>query len=235
MFHFKKFSLSDDKSSMKVGTDGVLLGIAVKANNAMRILDVGTGCGLIALMLAQKSKAAIDALDIDRQSCQQAYDNFQLSPWENQLNVIEADFSAFANQTIARYDLIVSNPPFFEYGDRKPNLRQSRARHNDSLSFEDLCQSTVALLKEGGRLCVIIPDNRLTDLIRAAIDVGLFLSDVLLVHPVTGRRPNRYIAEFSKEQQGFVKFNRLFIREENGLYTVCFKEYVKDYYLDFPY
>jgi len=235
MFHFKQFSLSDDKSSMKVGTDGVLLGISVNTGEAKRILDVGTGCGLIALMLAQKSTAVLDALDIDRQSCDQAYENFQLSPWKNQLNVIEADFLDYNKLSVSGYDLIVSNPPYFSTGDRKSDARKGRARHNDCLNFEGLCHGAANLLNESGRLCVIVPDNRFHELIYAASDVQLFLSNVLLVHPVIGRRPNRYIAEFSKENPVFVKFERLFIREAGGLYTTGYKEYVKDYYLDFPY
>lgn len=235
MFHFKQFSVEDDSSSMKVGTDGVLLGITANTSNTKKILDVGTGCGVVALILAQKSNAHIDAIDIDIDSCQQAQENFSNSKWSKNLNVINADFSSFYKSNQSHYDLIVSNPPFFISGKRKECLRKSRARHIDSLSFSELCAGVSKLLNEHGLFFVILPDNTFSTFLVSANASGLFLCNILLVHPTVKRKPNRYIACFSKHHMEQISFDRLFIRENHLHYTKEFKELVKDFYLDFPY
>ena len=116
-FRFKKFRVINDKTAMKVGTDGVLLGAWCDVSAATSVLDVGAGCGLIALMIAQRNDhAMIDAIDIDCCAVEEAYINFHDSPWGGRLNVREADFNIFANSCVKKYDLIVSNPPFFSNG-----------------------------------------------------------------------------------------------------------------------
>jgi tRNA1Val (adenine37-N6)-methyltransferase len=233
MFHFKQFSVEDDSSSMKVGTDAVLLGITTKANKANKILDVGTGCGVVALMLAQKTNAIIDAIDIDNESCIQAQENFNISQWKERLNIINDDFSVFSTTTDSKYDLIVSNPPFFISGKRKDNQRVSRARHNDTLSYNQLCDGVSKLLNSNGHFYLILPKNTFAHLLEAANESGLFLHSILLIHPTIKKIPNRYIACFTKQKATEIVFDRLFIRENPSLYTSQYKNFVKEYYLDF--
>jgi len=235
MFHFKQFSVEDDCSSMKVGTDAVLLGIAANETKVKKILDVGTGCGVIALMLAQKTNATIDAIDIDKENCIQAQENFSKSKWNQRLNIIHQDFNDFFLTKDSEYDLIVSNPPFFISGKRKENKRQGRARHTDTLSFNQLCQGVSKLLVSTGKFFLILPKNTFPQMLEAANASGLFLQNILLVHPTTKKAPNRYIACFTKKPEEIILFERLFIREHHSFYTFQYKDFVKDFYLDFVY
>ncbi len=134
-FQFKQFELFDDRSTMKIGTDAVLLGAWSNVENASRILDVGTGSGIIALMLAQRSNTLVDAIEIDKNSARQAVDNFKLSVWENKLQVYNTSFQTFAASNTSTYDLIVSNPPFFADALKSDKSHRNLARHTDTLSF----------------------------------------------------------------------------------------------------
>jgi tRNA1Val (adenine37-N6)-methyltransferase len=233
MFHFKRFSLSDDRSSMKVGTDGVFLGIYTHMNDAKSVLDVGTGCGLIALMLAQKGAQQIDAIDIDSESCKQAKENFIMSPWNKKMNVIEDDFYLFSKTTKKKYDLIVSNPPYFQTGIRKTNVQKSRARHEDSLSFAQLCIGTNNILHQNGRLTVVIPSYRIKDFLSEAHQSSLHLQSILLIHPFVDALPNRYILELSRKEPGSLFFQRLFQKDSNKKFTNEYRKYVSEYLLGF--
>lgn len=132
-FQFKEFTVFHDKCAMKVGTDGVLLGAWTECDNCKDMLDIGTGCGLIALMLAQKSAAFIDAIEIDNTAAIQAADNFKNSKWSNRLTIIHKSLQVHANSTSKKYDLIVSNPPFFENSLKTPLASRNIARHNEHL------------------------------------------------------------------------------------------------------
>lgn len=232
MFHFKRFSLEDDNSTMKVGTDNTILGAYVQAANAKHILDIGTGCGIIALMLAQKTNANIDALEIDHESCIQASENFSLSPWNARLKVIENDFVSFAAKTDKTYDLIISNPPYFKEGLRKIEKSKSRARHCDTLNFQELCSGVSKLLHQTGRFTVIIPQSRAIDIIESANHSKLWLNSIILIHSFSGEIPIRYIMTFRKKQQSLIRFSRLIIRNSKGQYTHQLKKIMNDYLLD---
>jgi len=137
-FEFKQFKVEQHKAAMKVGTDGVLLGAWSPVNEARRILDVGAGTGLIALMMAQRSEAIIDAVEISKSAYEEAKSNFEHSPWRDRLTVFHSDFHLFADRSCAPYDLIVSNPPYFVNSLNTRNADLSIARHNDRLSFNQL-------------------------------------------------------------------------------------------------
>ncbi|MBL0096355.1 MAG: methyltransferase [Bacteroidetes bacterium] len=156
VFHFKRFTINQDRCAMKVGTYGVLLGAWVTVPDAGKILDIGTGTGLIALMMAQKSNAFIDAIDIDLPSYEQAKENVLLSPWSDHVRVIHSALKDY--KPGYRYDLIVSNPPYFmdSYAatDEARNLARSASA---SLSYDDLLNGVVRLLVNTGRFSVILP------------------------------------------------------------------------------
>ena len=139
-FQFKQFTIRHDKCAMKVGTDGVLLGAWAGTESCSRILDVGTGTGLIALMLAQRSKAVVDAIDIDADACLQAQENAESSLFAGRINVFHSDLADFAQASTHLYGLIVSNPPYFVDSLKCPNLQRNTARHTDTLTLEDLLQ-----------------------------------------------------------------------------------------------
>ncbi len=159
MFRFKRFSIEQDRTPMKVGTDGVLLGAWVSVRgDERRVLDIGTGTGLIALMLAQRldnEDVYIDAVEIDEASAIQARENVAASPWARQVAVCHSDIQSFS--PFAKYDLIVTNPPYFVDSLLSPNPGRTAARHTTELSFSDLIASVVRLLNPEGRLSLILP------------------------------------------------------------------------------
>ena len=143
VFRFKQFGVRHEKSAMKVGTDGVLLGAWTNAENAKKVLDIGTGTGLIALMIAQRSKALITGIEIDEDAAEEAYENFVSSPWGDRLRVENSDFAVFSNICNEKYDVIVSNPPYFVDSLECPDEKRGKARHTSSLSFENLIKGAV--------------------------------------------------------------------------------------------
>ena len=196
-FQFKQFTIRHDKCAMKVGTDGVLLGAWAGTESCNRILDIGTGTGLIALMLAQRSKAAIDAIDIEADACLQAQENAESSLFAGRINVFHSDLVDFAQASTHLYDLIVSNPPYFVDSLKCPNLQRNTARHTDTLTLEDLLQYSRKLLAPQGRIALILPydqKDRLTDCIQTQ---NLFLSKEVSVIPVPDAQPKRLLAELT--------------------------------------
>jgi len=156
-FQFKQFTVMQNYSAMKVGTDGVLLGSWVEAQSAKNVLDIGCGTGLLALMMAQKTLATIDALDIDSDACKDALLNFSQSPWKERIHLIEGDFISFSQNMGKQYDVIVSNPPFFKDSLHSPQAKKNTARHTNSLPHEKLIEGVARLLTDDGHFYVVIP------------------------------------------------------------------------------
>lgn len=230
-FHFKQFSLFHHRSTMKVGTDAVLLSAWVDVNITDSILDVGTGSGIIALMVASRTRGGVDAIDIDPDSCEEAEDNFKRSAFSKQLSVFQKDLSVFAAQQVKKYDLIVSNPPFFINDLKSDNLQKNNARHTDSLSYNDLCGGTALLLKPNGRFCVVLPYAQSLIFVDAALTHGLFLNKKLLIFPKPCSQPNRVNLEFSFKKTTIVKEEKFIIRNENGDFTKQYVTLLGKYYL----
>jgi tRNA1Val (adenine37-N6)-methyltransferase len=228
-FQFKQFRIEQQKAAMKVGTDGVLLGAWTPVKGAARILDIGTGTGLIALMLAQRSSAAIDAVEIDALACEEARFNFEQSPWRNRLRVFHSDFLTFATLLVAPYDLIVSNPPFFVDSLKTNNAALTVARHNDTLSFDQLILGARKLLCDSGRLCVIIPSSSCTEFRENARLRGFYLSQQTNVIPKDGRAPKRVLLEFTI-LRGYPIDNELIILDKNGFYSDAYKILTSPFY-----
>src|SRR5688572_21328889 len=156
-FQFKQFTVSHARSTMKVGTDTVLLGAWLKVDQAQSVLDIGTGNGTIALMLGQRSleSATIDAVEIEAADVMQAEENFQKSPWNSKIQLHHASIQNFF--PAKKYDLIVSNPPYFNNSQRPPDERRHQARHTITLSYDELVDATLRLLDDGGKFNVILP------------------------------------------------------------------------------
>lgn len=162
-FRFKQFAVSHHRSSMKVGVDGVLIGCWVNAQGAERILDVGTGCGLIALIIAQRVPAAqIDAIDIDAASIEEAKENIASSPWSERIHCMMCDFAELSNNvgnSSRRYDLIVSNPPFFDSGVKETLTAREKARHQGVLSPSVILRQAKDMLNVGGSVAMVVPTD----------------------------------------------------------------------------
>lgn len=184
---------------MKLGTDSVLLGACVDVDGVKSVLDVGTGTGVVALMIAQRTEGElqpqIDAIDIDLPSVEEAKENFENSPWADRLRVFH---SALQNYPLKEYELIVSNPPYFDNSLLNPDSRKSGARHTFSLSYIDILEYASEALSAEGRLALILPAEVEKNLIRVAASYSLFPLSILRVRTVERKAPKRIVIEFSK-------------------------------------
>lgn len=234
-FQFKKFKIVQSNTAMKVGTDGVLLGAWTPSDDALRILDVGTGTGLIALMLAQRnSEAHIDAIDIDGGAVADAQTNVLSSPWFDRINVLRADFNTYANSCDDKYDLIVSNPPFFEDGNHAPEKSRALARHSIGLSPEQLLENTCRLLHEDGRLALILPPNVHAKYLALANKTGLHQQSMMTVYPTPQKPAVRILSLWGWRLVKEQKVESM-VLESGGrhVYSEDYKMLTKDFYLKF--
>jgi tRNA1Val (adenine37-N6)-methyltransferase len=196
-FQFKQFVVRHDRCAMKVGTDGVLLGAWVAVDCATSaVLDVGTGTGLVAMMIAQRNTAAVvDAIDIDKNACEQAAGNIENSPFRGRINVIHQSFSEY--EAGKKYDLIVSNPPFFAHSLKSPDGQRSLARHNDTLPLKRLIGHAAGMLAERGRIALILPVSLSGELDFIIATHRLYRTRRTDVVPAEGRKPKRFLIELS--------------------------------------
>jgi tRNA1Val (adenine37-N6)-methyltransferase len=229
-FHFKKFTVCQDKCAMKVGTDAVLLGSWVDAHDAKTGLDIGTGTGIIALMIAQKTTAMIDAIDIDENAVMQAKDNVSESPWKDRINVRHISLQDYCHESKTKYDLIVSNPPYFDETFKPAEEGRNNARHTDNLSFEDLANGVRLLLNEEGKFYVILPLTEGTLFIEKMKVEGLFLNELVNVKPKIDRPVKRLLMQFSFHRTPLIT-GELVIHHDDQSYSDDYVELTKEYYL----
>lgn len=195
MFHFKQFTIQQDRTPMKVGTDGVLLGAWAEVDKAGHLLDIGTGTGLIALMAAQRNPTArIDAIEIEPAACGQARENILATPWHSRIQLVQTALQDYF-PTI-QYDCIVCNPPFFNHSTPTPDKGRTLARHSDSLPHPELIRHVARLLKKDGQFSVILPVPEGLDMIRNAIAYQLHPVHLTEVLPNPGKSPKRYLIAF---------------------------------------
>jgi tRNA1Val (adenine37-N6)-methyltransferase len=230
-FSFKQFTVFHDKCAMKVGTDGVLLGAWANVEKSNSILDIGTGSGLIALMLAQRSKANITAIDIDKNAVIQAKINAENSQWTDRIQILESDLMEFSNTTNQQFDLIVSNPPFFKNSLETPELARTIARHATTDFHNKIIISSLKLLTENGKLCLILPINEGNECIAFAIKNGLCCTKKITVFPKPTNSAKRLLIEFSKQNVDCFCSELVIESEVRHSYTKDFTALVKDFYL----
>ena len=233
MFKFKQFSINQDKTAMKVGTDGVLLGAWTPTNhNPFSILDIGTGTGLIALMLAQRTTAEqIDALEIDEDAYEQAVDNFENSPWYDRLFCFHAGLDEFIEEPEDEYDLIVSNPPFHAEDYKTENEQRDLARFQEAMPFEDLVEAADLLLSENGILAVIIPYKEESRFIALAKDFELFPIKITRIKGTPNTEIKRSLLAFSRLEITDILTDELVIETDRHIYTPEYISLTKDSYL----
>lgn len=232
-FQFKQFNVLDENSAMKVGTDAVVLGAYVNVSNAKSILDIGTGSGIISLMLVQKSSATIDAIDIDLASIQDAEMNFRNSQWGKNLKAIHISLSNFVKQAEKKYDLILSNPPYFVNSLKSTSARKNLSKHTSTLNHEELLSGAKSLITPEGRFSTILPYDQMNSFINLALIEGFFCFNKLIIYPIPNKPANRIILEFSQNRSTHPTEEELSIRDESGNFTDQYKILTKDFYLNF--
>ena len=231
-FKFKQFTIHHDRCAMKVGTDGVLLGAWASVRDARRILDVGTGSGLIAIQLAQRTpEAQVTAIEIDAAAAGQAQENVARSPWGDRMEVVCMDFGAYSPQE--KFDLIVSNPPYFVDALRSPDAQRRMARHTEGLNYEVLFRHSSELLAEDGRLAIIIPTEVEELALGSAFAQGWFLARRTNVYTKPGKKCRRLLLEFVKMPVPYVSTD-LYIERAEGGYSEDYVTLTRDFYLHFP-
>lgn len=231
-FKFKQFTIHQARCAMKIGTDGVLLGAwTTLTNNPNSILDIGTGTGLIALMLAQRSGTdTIDALEIDEDAYEQCVDNFEASPWGDRLFCYHAGLDEFLADIEDQYDLIVSNPPFYTEEVTSGNSARDNARQNQSLPFEALIEGVSKLLSPTGVFSTIIPYKEEVQFIDLAKQTGLYPQYITRVKGNPSSAIKRSLLQFSFNKKEVLK-DELTIEIERHRYTQEYIALTKEFYL----
>lgn len=242
-FQFKQFTVEQDKTAMKIGTDGILLGAWVSLKDPFSILDVGPGTGVMSLMIAQRSNAdLIDAVEIDEDAYEQCVDNFENSPWGDRLFCYHASFEEFAEEMKdEKYDLIISNPPFFKapLPAKKSSVSSQNltsdsrqiARFNDSLPFAELLELSSELLSDEGELAVIIPYAEEENFLHIAKEVNLHPNRITRVRGNKDSSIARSLIQLSFREVPNVLITELILEKSRHEYTEEYKDLVMDFYL----
>lgn len=228
-FQFKQFRIDQSADGMKVTTDGCILGAMVSPVGKGRILDIGTGTGLLSLMMAQRTEAEIDAIEIHPEVMQQAAQNVSKSPWPNQISVLREDLKTFDAQT--EYHQIVCNPPFFKGNQKGKSSTKNTAIHDDTLPMSLLVERSSELLTVGGSLWVMYPEYEMKRFEELAIAKGFSLGKQIMVYNKQSGPVFRVICEFQKGPVHPMPEHQLIIKGSDGTYTKDFSALLKDYYL----
>lgn len=233
-FSFKQFTIHQDRCAMKVGTDGVLLGVLAPTIDSGRILDIGTGTGLVGIMLSQRCpQAMVTGVELDANAAKQAEENATSTGWK--IKIINKSIQDFSSQCEEKFDLIVSNPPYFINSLKAPEKNRNTARHTDELSFEELIESAEKLLSEEGKFSVIIPYSEEENFIGIANKRNLIAESSVRIIPKVGKDPKRSVITFCKCKNKIncnINVTELVIeKEERHCYSDEFKKLTADFYL----
>jgi tRNA1Val (adenine37-N6)-methyltransferase len=230
-FQFKQFIIHQGRSAFKVGTDGVILGAEASVSGVRKILDVGAGTGLISIMLAQRSDAEIDSIEPDEESYNELVENVRQCKWSSGIRCLNTDLQNHSPGY--RYDLIVSNPPYFRDSLINPDTRKSRSRHTYSLPPEVLLRGVGRLLEDDGRFEVIMPYAEGNEFIAEAVEFNLFCYKIMKIKPLPSSEIRRMVLGFSRKKQKPVE---KFLTIEHGKrhdFTEEYRNLTKDFYLKF--
>ncbi|WP_299492551.1 methyltransferase [uncultured Shewanella sp.] len=233
-FTFKQFHINDSLCGMRVSTDSVLLGAWAPLRKAHRILDIGAGSGILSLMAAQRSKAQITAIELDKNAIEDCEYNFKASPWADRLRIHHISIQCFADKQ-ASFDHIICNPPYFTQGPQSKSSARSTARHTDTLQFSELLSSIKKCLSQQGCASLILPSESLPDFLSKIIHFQLQLTHIVDVCSVEGKAPNRHLInlEHANLQNQPFPFSRthLNIRTKEGEYTEKMRTLTQGFYL----
>lgn len=230
-FNFKQFTIYQDKAAFKVGTDGVLLGAVADLNGVRRLLDIGTGTGLIAIMTAQRCEADIVAIEPDYDSFIQCCENVSLCRWKERITVENITLQEYGDNE--KFDLIITNPPFFTDSLKSPDPRRTVSRHNDSLTNAEILSNASRLLREDGRLQLILPYAEANIFITEASEYGFFCNSIMKIRPLPTSQTRRMILIMSRQR---IRATERFLTIEHGKRHEFTEDYIsltKDFYLKF--
>lgn len=228
-FSFKQFTIYQDKCAMKVGTDGVLLGVLAQVETAQSVLDIGTGTGLVALMLAQRNPTTcIDAIEIDADAAAQATQNVAQSPWKH-INIQAVSLQDYAPNK--QYSLIVSNPPYFVNSLKAPQVARNTARHTDTLSFADLLAGVNRLLLPLGTFWVILPHDAEAAFCTLAAQQALYPYQKVHVFPRADKPAKRIVMGFVRGKTSCAEQDLVIENEQRHSYTPAFAQLTAPFYL----
>ena len=231
MFYFKQFSVEDSSSPMKVGTDAVLLGAWTPIKENTSVLDIGSGCGIISLMLAQRiPNANIQAIDIDNGAYTNAKENFSNSIWNNRLTVHKSSIQDFCRNTNNKFDIIVSNPPFFEESLKSNKTKRNIARHTDTLPFNTLIQCVDNLITNDGIFACILPYNEGNKFIELSKEYKFLCHNKMYIANKPSQAIKRILFCLSKKEATTTVSPTLFIRNEDNSYSNDYLQLTKDFY-----
>jgi len=214
---------------MKVGTDAVLLGSWVDTRGAKRILDIGTGTGVIAMMLAQKSSAGIDAIDIDLNACKQAKENAIECAWSDRISIHNVSFQEFSASARKKYDLIVSNPPYFSDAPKPHTVERIQSRHTDLLPFNDLAAGVKKIISPEGKFCVVMPCREGKNFMDIALRYGLFSNKILRVKTVHDKE-KRILLELSLQMKPIIE-EEITIQNGERTFSKEYAELTREFFL----
>ncbi len=232
-FRFKQFEICQPRSAMTLSTDAVILGAWCCFDGHTRVLDVGTGTGILSLMCAQRSEASVCAIEPDKDSFQDAIENFERSPWAERIEGLNLSLEDFFASTSARFSHIISNPPYFSSSLKCADKARSSARHNDSLPFEQLVELSSKLLEDAGRLSVIIPSSEKDRFMACALKY-FSLERCCYVFSKPSMSPKRVMLSFGLGDKSQLKSENIVIETEiSGEYSDEFIELTRDFYLKF--
>lgn len=230
-FQFQQFKIHQDRCAMKISTDAILLGSMADAHNPSRILDIGTGTGVIALMLAQRfADAKITGVELDTDAASQAVENMGQSPFASRLALWHGRIQDFSEEE--KFDLIVSNPPYFPDHLKSSDAKRNKALHTDSLSFEELIQKARKLLKDQGKFWIILPPRQLEDWKAQAGDAGFFEDKNIAVYDRDGKPILRVVASFSLQNLPPSK-TEIVLKGAEGAYTESYKKLLSGFLLGY--
>ena len=231
-FSFKQFEVHQDRCAMKIGTDGVLLGCWAPVDNVYSVLDIGAGTGVISLIIAQRSTAeTIDAVEIDEDAYEQTVENFERSPWGDRLFCYHASFQEFFTEIDDKYDLIISNPPFYTENYKTDDKKRDLARFEDALPFEHLLYGSSKLLSDTGRLVIILPYKSEEEIITVAEQFHLYPQKITRVKGSPNTETKRSLIALGFERKE-IFYDELVIEITRHRYTEEYVKLTKDFYLN---
>lgn len=239
MFHFKHFSLQHENSALKIGTDAVLLASAIPISETSAVLDIGCGCGVITFCLAWRMQSGqnlekFTGIDIDEASIEEAKKNLDIYPLKNNIafNFSKISIQEFSNDCTEKFDLIVSNPPFFDQSLKPDSFRKNISKHNDSLPFSELIDAVKNLLSPQGIFYLILPEKE-NQIFSNLVDNQLYEIYHLSVRPAPDKPVNRIISGYSLQKRESFPMRELCIRDSRREYTLEYRNLTCDFYLNF--
>lgn len=232
IFRFKQFSIEQDRCAMKVGTDSILLGTWTDLTDIRQVLDIGSGTGVVSLILAQRApQAKVTGVEIDLDAARQSRENVERSPWSDRIVIQEMSIQDFASNHTAQFDLIISNPPFFTGGTFSSNELKASVRHTVKLPHNDLLKSTRSLLHPLGKFCVVLPYIEGLRFIEIAQIGGFYCTRMTEVRPKANKPVERLLLCFELKEKTTAKSELIIMEADTNEYTTAFRELTKEFYL----